>query len=156
MGARCFGGRFCFIARWQIVQNGIGVSGGTQPQIYINFCLYSPASRSFPRKLGRGDEEGSLSTRRQAWVLFWETGSFLDTNLKVCTEVSSPDSVYIIKLKKIWPQLPQRTTLEDGASVGALALNVPSGNHCQVLDHSGLTGGCANCPVSWMRKGRLR
>lgn len=71
MGARCFGGRFCFIARWQIVQNGIGVSGGTQPQIYVNFCLYSPASRSFPRKLGRGDEEGGLSSRRQAWALFW-------------------------------------------------------------------------------------
>lgn len=147
MGARCFGGHFCFIARGQIVQNGIGVSGGTQPQIYVNFCLDSPASRSFPRKLGRGNEEGSFSTRRQAWVLFGETGSFLDTYLKVCTEVLSPGSVYIIKLEKIWPQLPQRTTPEDGAEVGALALNVPSGNHCQVLDHLGLTGGCSYCPV---------
>lgn len=95
MGARCFRGHFCFIARWQIVQNGIGVSGGTQPQIYVNFCLDSPASRSFPRKLERGDEEGSFSTRRQAWALFWETESFLDTYLKVCTEVLSPGSVYI-------------------------------------------------------------
>lgn len=60
------------------------------------------------------------------------------------------------KIKKNMAPITTRTTLEDGAGVGALALNVPSGNHCQVLDHSGLTGGYANCPVSWMRKGRLR
>lgn len=153
MDARCFGGCFCFIARWQIVQNGIGVSGGTQPQIYVNFCLYSPASRSFPRKLGRGDEEGGLSTRRQAWALFWILPGHKPQGLY---RGLIPRLHLYYKIEKIWPQLPQCTTPEDGAGVGALALNVPSGNHCQVLDHSGLTSGCAYCPVSWMRKGRLR
>lgn len=39
MGTSPLGGRFCFIACWQVVQNGTRVSGGAQPQVHVNFRL---------------------------------------------------------------------------------------------------------------------
>lgn len=48
-----FGGHFCFIAGWQVVQNGTGVFGRAQPQVHVDFRLHRPASWPFARKLRR-------------------------------------------------------------------------------------------------------
>lgn len=65
MGASRFGGHFCFIACWQVVQNGARVFGGAQPQVHVNFGLYWPTSRPFSRKLGKGYKEDCLISRNQ-------------------------------------------------------------------------------------------
>lgn len=64
-GINYFGGHLCFIACWQVVQNGTRVPDGTQPQVHVDFCLYRPTSRPFSRKLEKGYKEDHLVSRSQ-------------------------------------------------------------------------------------------
>lgn len=111
IGTSHFGGHFCFVACWQVVQNGTWVFGGAQPEVYINFCLHWPTSRPFSRKLGKGYKEDHLISRSDYGPHSLRQEVLPgDTPGSVFREWFS--GAYLIPKWEQWRQLPRRTIPE--------------------------------------------